>query len=198
MKKLVQPSPEIWHRDDFPLLCNWRCLWRAVEIGVDRAEFSQMFLSRWLGHEYYGIDPYLPTDGFEHPRQADLAVASIRYERFARVARLINADSLEVAQRFHTLQDRGSHHTDFAYIDGNHVYAAVMTDIQTWWPKISDIGILAGHDFDDTHPDVVRAVTEFAARENVIIYITDEPTCRSWYCYKSGMPGPGWVRNSRR
>ena len=57
MSKVV-PSPEVWHRDDFPYLCIWRRLWRVAEIGVDRGEWASLFLSRWIGDQCYGIDDW--------------------------------------------------------------------------------------------------------------------------------------------
>lgn len=196
MKPNIVQSPEIWHRDDFPLLCNWRKLWRAVEVGVDRGEFALMFLNRWLGHEFFGIDPYLPVPGMPYSRQSDLIVASTRFERHACKARLIVAGSEEVAAIFPQLQDRCNETTDFVYLDGDHSLDGVRRDIAAWWSRISPEGILAGHDFDETHPGVMQAVTEFSASQRVTVYTTDEDECKSWYCYKRGLPGPDWVRNT--
>lgn len=192
----IVKSPEIWHRDDFPLLCNWRKLWRAVEVGVDRGEFAQMFLNRWQGHEYFGIDPYLSFPGFDYDRAVDRQIATIRFERHASRARIILSDSATAASKFPTYQDRVDRTTDFVYIDADHSYLGAKADIDLWWPLVSDIGILAGHDFDRTHPGVMQAVSEFAVREKVVIYVTQEAECPSWYCYKNGIPGPTWVRNS--
>jgi hypothetical protein len=45
---------------------------------------------------------------------------------------------------------------DFAYIDANHAYEYVKRDIELWWPKIRDGGMLAGHDY--LIPQVATAV----------------------------------------
>lgn len=184
MSDRIMPSADIPHRDDFALHCNVRKLFRAVEIGVDRGEFAQTFLNRWGGHEYFGVDPYEPLSGFPYGRQGDLLVAAIRFERHASRARLVISSSAETAANFEKLQDRGSPTTDFVYLDGDHAYDGVSADIRAWWPRISDGGILAGHDFDETHPGVQQAVREFAERENVTVFVTSEPECASWYAYK--------------
>jgi predicted O-methyltransferase YrrM len=44
----------------------------------------------------------------------------------------------------------------FVYIDGNHSYKGVLRDIASWYPKIINGGIIAGHDFDSN--GVKRAV----------------------------------------
>lgn len=184
MPDRIQPSPDIRHRDDFPLLCNRHQLFRAVEIGVDRGEFAQMFLGRWGGHEYFGIDPYEPLSGFPYGRMGDLFMASIRFERHGSRSRIVMKASADAAANFEALQDRRSPTTDFVYLDGDHSYEGVDADIRNWWPRVSDGGILAGHDFDETHPGVMQAVREFAERESVTVFLTAEPECASWYAYK--------------
>jgi hypothetical protein len=51
--------------------------------------------------------------------------------------------------------------TDVIYIDGNHSYEFIKEDIKTWWEKIPEGGVLAGHDYSSAWPDVKRAVDEF-------------------------------------
>lgn len=192
----IKRSPEIWHRDDFALLCNWRKLWRAVEVGVDKGEFSQAFMSRWQGHAYLGVDNYAPYHGMPWPRDADFQVAVVRYERYARIAKLVRAGSLEMAEVLKTTDRElyGGHLFDFVYIDGCHLYESVAADLAAWRGLVSPDGIIAGHDYDPGHPGVVRAVDEFAARFGLTVYTTQD-TPASWYAYVSGIPGPDWVRN---
>lgn len=51
---------------------------------------------------------------------------------------------------------------DFVYIDGNHDYEFVKQDIQCYYPKVSNGGIIGGHDFSVRFHGVARAVIEFA------------------------------------
>lgn len=184
---MITKSHEIHTRDDFALLCNWRRLYQgAVEVGVDRGEFAQCFLDRWYGCDYYGVDNYVQNEWF-WDRTADLHVASIRFERHAVRARLAHGASADVARKL-------SHRKfDFIYIDGDHEYAGVRDDLAAWWPRVSDAGIFAGHDFDLTHPGVMQAVREFAAAGGLQVYLTHEPL-PSWYIYRSGIPGADWKR----
>jgi len=57
---------------------------------------------------------------------------------------------------------------DYVYIDGGHDYADVKSDIEAWYPKIVNMGMLAGHDF--WKKSVAEAVIEFANKEKVIVY----------------------------
>ena len=49
---------------------------------------------------------------------------------------------------------------DFVFIDASHSYIDVKNDILTWKPKIKKNGILAGHDYRSSWPEVIRAVDE--------------------------------------
>jgi hypothetical protein len=191
----IVPSPEIWHRDDFPLLCNWRKLWRAVEVGVDRGEFASMFLSRWMGSQYWGVDSYQPYPEQQFDRDADYQMAIHRFERHGCRAKLLRHPSADAAVFFPI----GS--VDFVYIDGAHDYESVRADLEAWRPKLSRQGILAGHDWDNhpAHAGVRRAVSEFAEQGGFTVYLTkvdgyQAEECPSWYTYVSGMPGPRWRR----
>jgi predicted O-methyltransferase YrrM len=37
---------------------------------------------------------------------------------------------------------------DFVFLDGDHTEHGVATDIEEWWPKIKEGGVLGGHDWD--------------------------------------------------
>lgn len=75
---------------------------------------------------------------------------------------------------------------DFVFIDGLHTYEGVKRDIEIWWPKVREGGILCGHDYDcddedleavkhyplwyGKHPGVVLAVRESFADFHVSEY----------------------------
>jgi hypothetical protein len=191
----IQPSPEIWCRDDFPYLCVWRKLWRAVEVGVDRAEWSTLFLSRWIGHQWWGVDNYEPFPEQAFDREADYQTAVARLLPHAGRTKLLRHSSVEAAKFFPPAS------VDFVYIDGAHDYESVSTDLAAWFPKLSPHGILAGHDWTDhqVHAGVKPAVIELAKRLDQTVYITAvegyiREECPSWYLYVNSIPGRGWRR----
>lgn len=49
---------------------------------------------------------------------------------------------------------------DVVYIDMTHTYEAVKRDIEYWLPKVKLGGYIAGHDYAEYAPDVMRAVNE--------------------------------------
>ncbi len=65
---------------------------------------------------------------------------------------VIEADSVQAAGAFSDAC------CDAVFIDGDHAYTAVSSDISAWLPKVKPGGLIGGHDFD--YPDVRRAVYE--------------------------------------
>jgi hypothetical protein len=74
----------------------------------------------------------------------------------------LEVTSVEAAKRF---QDK---EFDYVYIDGNHDYEFVKLDLEVWFPKVRDGGVLAGHDFNKPKqfPGITKAVIEFAKKNN--------------------------------
>lgn len=55
---------------------------------------------------------------------------------------------------------------DFVFIDAGHDYYSVMKDLQGWFPKVKQNGVIAGHDYHyaegrDAHCGVYPAVNDF-------------------------------------
>lgn len=46
------------------------------------------------------------------------------------------------------------------FIDADHSYDHCLADIKAWLPKVMKGGLLAGHDYNDSFPGVVKAVNE--------------------------------------
>jgi len=197
---MIVPSPEIWHRDDFALLCEWRKLYRCIEVGVDRGDFSACFLSRCYNCTLYlGIDPYTPDKVMDWDRSADYMAAAIKYERYSSKAKLILKTSSQAV--YALVNSQGELYRlpyDFIYLDAGHTKQEVTQDMSLWWSMLSPQGILAGHDYwmsTGDHGGVKEAVDEFAKDYDLTVYYTTHDDPSSWYIYKSGIPGSDWIRN---
>lgn len=180
-------SPEIEHRNDFADLLNRRGLVvYAVEIGTNQAEFACIFRERWNGAWLLCVDPWrdMPEyDEMQYSREEDYAIAVHILSRWPGRVDIFRGTTAELLQS----KRLRSHAIEFCYIDADHQYEACAYDIKSMWPLIADNGILAGHDFDEEHPGVVRAVVEFAQTYDLTIYLTREQRFKSWYTYKHDM-----------
>jgi hypothetical protein len=166
-------------RDQFTRLLNTRLLLgQGAEIGTHRGAFAATILQSWNGTCLSLVDPWKNTDVSLDDRAIDKQWAMNRVEPYCDRVRVLAMTSAEAAKHLGQL--------DFVYIDALHTYDAVVEDIALWWPHITPHGILAGHDFSTRHfPGVVKAVCEFAARENRPVYITHEVDYASWYIYRN-------------
>lgn len=79
------------------------------------------------------------------------------------IVNVIQGDSTDSSSLF----DSAS--LDFVYIDANHQYDKVNSDIEAWKTKIKPGGIISGHDYDKSHWGVTKAVNEhFRSRFKLI------------------------------
>ena len=67
----------------------------------------------------------------------------------------IKGKSFEEANNF---QDNS---IDFLFVDGDHSYKGVKKDLESWFPKIKNAGIIAGHDYTEPSCGVKMAVDQF-------------------------------------
>lgn len=58
---------------------------------------------------------------------------------------------------------------DFIYLDGDHTYESVKSDMNNYWRLLNKGGIIAGHDVD--FEGVFKAVGEFALKNNLKIHL---------------------------
>jgi len=154
-----------------------------AEVGVHLGRLSFALMSRVPGLRYIGIDPYaygndtsllsvdrqlrdLGHQGVEDASalSSALEAAAEKFRYFGQRAELWVLPSVEAAR---LVPDAS---LDGVFIDGDHSFAAVAKDIDSWERTLRPGGFLSGHDFGNT-PDVARAVVEHAERHNRTIHL---------------------------
>ncbi|NLX55062.1 MAG: class I SAM-dependent methyltransferase [Planctomycetaceae bacterium] len=63
---------------------------------------------------------------------------------------------------------------DILFLDAGHTYEELTSDLEAWLPHVAADGILCGHDFCDSFPGVMRAVTELCALAGVQVRIVND------------------------
>ncbi|MGK3967331.1 class I SAM-dependent methyltransferase [Sorangium sp. So ce118] len=58
---------------------------------------------------------------------------------------------------------------DLVFLDGSHDRAAVLADLEAWWPRLKPGAVLAGHDHNEKHAGVMEAVARFMASAGRVI-----------------------------
>jgi hypothetical protein len=154
-------------REELAELANSKGLIRsAVEIGVADGNFSSWNLDMWKGSKYVLVDPW---EGREH--QYQYVKGRFDHDPRVNILRMIS----EMA--FTNFKDG---ELDWVYIDGNHDYDFVLSDLRNWWSKVRIGGIISGHDYQQGF-GVIPAVNSFVKSLGLKLNLTDEEWCPSWW-----------------
>lgn len=73
---------------------------------------------------------------------------------------------------------------DFVYIDGNHDFDFVMTDLIQWTPKVRKGGVVSGHDyyhFKKNPAGVVEAVDAYCGAHGITFNLTEQRETTFWW-----------------
>jgi cephalosporin hydroxylase len=111
--------------------------------------------------KFYAVDlfeKYKPVNGQVAPSYKKFKKNTLQYKEYITVLKI---DSLEASKLF------GDKTIDFVFLDADHTYKRVKSDIKCWLPKVKDSGTLAGHDYAESKyfpgvyfPGVSKAVKE--------------------------------------
>ncbi len=170
----------------------------VVEIGVAQGESAEQIAGLDSVKSYTGIDPWLhydaPPDGEFGEGYLDRKMglwatqgewdsaygrAQKRVQRFGDKVQLIRGFSHEVCHRI-------GDDLDVVYVDGNHQYQYVLRDLEVWYPKLKEGGLMIGDDFDfgggalidgkwggAQSCQVKRAVEDFCKARGLNYYVID-------------------------
>ena len=128
-------------RKEFPFFCKEMGYNVGVEIGVAEGKFTEVFAKAGL-KKIYGIDPWQPyPERMEQESHDSIYQRTIhRLSRYPNVE-IIKKTSMDAVESFKDKE------LDFVYIDGNHDFGHVASDIYEWGKKVRTGGVIAGHDY---------------------------------------------------
>lgn len=143
----------------------------AVEIGVWQGDFSETILDLIEPKSLTLIDPWAHIETDSHStafvgRTSDNKMEKIFNKVVARYKTEIDEGSVNIIRDF-SVPALGQFDDDsisFAYVDGDHSYEGVKSDLVALFPKMKPGGVMA---FDDYHrrgwwgDGVIRAINEF-------------------------------------
>ena len=130
----------------------------CAEIGVWRGDFSAQILKTVLPSKLHLIDPWLFDDSYptrwyggkEAQSQKDMdEIYECVANRFSNMANVtIHREYSDIACNH--FEDKCF---DWIYIDGNHSYEYVLSDLQMYLPKVKAGGFVTGDDFTWQEPN---------------------------------------------
>lgn len=149
----------------------------VAEVGVGDGTFSEVIWKKCKPRKLVLVDAWTQYGAQSEPMSAMSAtdhLANYRQvlERFSQrrnvqIWRMSSKEAAEVADtRF-----------DFVYIDADHRYEFVLSDLRQWSILLSPRGVIGGHDYANHRPDmgVIAAVKDFCLESRFqIAHLTDE------------------------
>lgn len=183
---------------------------KGVEIGTFEGSYASEILKIWTG-DLYLIDIWRKMSDVKYldycNREDYINVihkCCKNIEGNEHRCHMIRSSSENVAKLFY------DESLDFIYLDANHKYEAITSDIKIWFPKLRKGGIFAGHDFlkidwfkdlnfaeDKINKHIYSsdgqylglfgvnpAVEKFCADNNYIFEVTTDEWFGSWYFIK--------------
>ena len=137
----------------------------GVEIGVFEGWHAENIIETLNIKTLYLVDPYEAyVDNWDRTSSEDLTkafgVARHRLAPYRDKVVWVKKPSEAAAKNI-------PDDLDFVYIDGNHNYEFVKKDVELYYPKIKEGGILGGHNFEINFMGVPKAVIEFTARKGL-------------------------------
>lgn len=151
----------------------------GAEIGIWKGTMSARLLARpdltlYMVDNWNGV-PGLEACGFSDDDQIrNKATARVKTEFAGNRAIILCADSVVAAELVPDLS------LDFVFIDADHSYNGVKSDITAWLPNIKPGGFIGGHDYDNPRErngkEVKHAVDEFAAEYGEPLELGDGDT----------------------
>lgn len=142
------------HRETFASFVQQHGWARGAELGVDKGILFHLLLSSCPTLNLIGVDvcPILE-------RRDKCRRIAEQYEDRAFFYEMTTSQAASFVPD-------GS--LDFVFIDADHSYAAVDTDIREWYPKVREGGWVGGHDYHPRKfPGVVKAVTRAFGAKSV-------------------------------
>ena len=126
-----------------------RGICHACEVGVFRGEYSEEILTKIPSLEkLYLVDPWEHQENYvdvanydDEGQECHLNDTKSRVAPWGSKVEILRGYSTDMC---HTIEDNS---LDWCYIDARHDYKGCKEDIEAFWPKVRDGGVLSGHDY---------------------------------------------------
>lgn len=169
------PQPDwFWHGETLLPIIEAHQPVRCVELGTNRgcsAIAVARLVRQWGGHVTC-IDTW---ETEQHGASVSMAECQQNIDA-AGVGASMTLVQMRIDVAARVLIDE----IDYLYVDADHTYDTVTSDLECWWPRLKVGGLLAGDDYDDPNdaevpPNVTRAWDAFELRHEQAFERTPTP-----------------------
>ena len=149
---------------------------KGVEIGVLNGDYSEKIYNYYckkFDFDFYLVDPWSSFSDYDQ-KILDQCYKNVlkKFKNFNKV-KILKQTSEQASKKF------ADESLDFVYIDGNHEYNHVLSDLKFCFPKLKSHGVLFGDDYSRSY-GVHKAVNEFAFDKKLLVKFSDN---YKQYCF---------------
>lgn len=153
----------------------------GCELGVFQGKFSNNILLTDPS-KLYLVDTFngVHTSGDENGN--NMTTVNLSEYKFILKEKYKNDERVEIVQNFsqNFLMSLEDNYLDFCYIDADHSYEAVFSDLGLSLLKVKNGGFIMGHDYTPRFLGVIKAVDEFCEKNNLNVESFSECGCPSF------------------
>jgi len=161
----------------------------VIEIGARYGDSSEVIMKNLNVSNYYIIDPYesyeeYSIDGFNEVLKKNKNIFENTKKKLNNMFSRVNITFYKnYSNDKNIINNFENESIDLIFIDGNHEYSYVLSDLENYYPKLKKNGIICGDDFFMRHYEndfkrslplgeypvkmVYEAVTEFKKKYNL-------------------------------
>ncbi len=144
-----------------------------LEIGSYRGDLTYFLCKNLKDIKLTSIDPYLEYQAENNVYVKSEQMIELKNNLINSLSKEIETKKFSMIQKkssdcFNIIEDKSF---DFIFIDGDHSYEACLSDLENYYDKVRDGGIICLHDYNrKTVPGVKLAVDEFSSKRNISLY----------------------------
>jgi len=158
------------------------------EIGVFKGDFSKIILDTLSPKELHLIDVFAGMMCSGDKDGNDIIWTNLD-EEYVNVKNMFsNNNNVYIHKGYsdNILNEFEDNYFDMVYIDGDHSYEGVKSDLKWSFLKVKNGGLICGHDYiSSKFEGVVRAVNEFCNEHNLKISYLTKDGCPSFCIVKN-------------
>ena len=126
----------------------------GAEIGVDRGAFSEILCQSNPNLQLYSIDSW-STSPFEDQLNTSEKMQKQFEIHFQDAKRRLSKYNCKIIRKesLSAVNDFEDESLDFVYIDANHHFINIASDLFRWQKKVKPGGIMSGHDYMHFSPE---------------------------------------------
>lgn len=122
---------------------------KGAEIGVDRGAFSEILCQKNPNLQLFSIDSWSAVSFEKSLNKVDVLQERLN-RHYQDAKRRLSKYNCKIIKKesLSALEDFADNSLDFVYIDANHSFADIASDLFKWEMKVRPGGIVSGHDYE--------------------------------------------------